>query len=110
MFLPGKSHGEEPGAVHGGVHKSVHGVARAGHDLVTKPPNDLCFVNFIVIFLTIKTMNVYIPPLENKGRGKNPPANAGDVGSIPGPRRPPGEGIGSSLQYSYLKNPMDRGP
>ena len=31
---------------------------------------------------------------------KNPPANAGDVGSIPGSGRSPGEGNGNPLQYS----------
>ena len=40
---------------------------------------------------------------------KNPPANAGDVGLIPGLGRSPGEGNGNPLQYSCLKNPMDRG-
>ena len=40
---------------------------------------------------------------------KNPPANAGDVGSIPGSGRPPGEGNGKPLQDSCLGNPMDRG-
>ena len=40
---------------------------------------------------------------------KNPPANAGDVGSIPGSGRSPGEGNGNSIQYSRLGNPMDRG-
>ena len=35
--------------------------------------------------------------------------NAGDLGSIPGSRRSPGEGNGNPLQYSCLKNPMDRG-
>ena len=40
---------------------------------------------------------------------KNPPANAGDVGSIPGLRRPHREGNGNPLQYSCLENPMDRG-
>ena len=43
---------------------------------------------------------------------KNLPANARDardVGSIPGSGRPPGEGNGNPLQYSYLENPMDRG-
>ena len=33
----------------------------------------------------------------------------GDLGSIPGLGRSPGEGNGSLLQYSYLENPMDRG-
>ena len=40
---------------------------------------------------------------------KNPPANAGDLGLIPGSGRSPGEGNGNPLQYSCLKNPMDRG-
>ena len=40
---------------------------------------------------------------------KNLPANAGDVGSVPGPRRSPGGGHGNPLQYSCLDNPMDRG-
>ena len=42
----------------------------------------------------------------------NPPANAGDVRnsvSIPGLGRSPGGGHGNPLQYSGLKNPMDRG-
>ena len=41
--------------------------------------------------------------------GKNPPANAGDAGSIPGLGRLPEEGNGNPLQYSGLENPMDRG-
>ena len=43
---------------------------------------------------------------------KNPPANAGDTGdagSIPGSGRSTGGGNGYPLQYSCLKNPMDRG-
>ena len=35
--------------------------------------------------------------------------NAGDLGSIPGSGRSPGEGNGNPLQYSCLENPMDRG-
>ena len=41
---------------------------------------------------------------------KNPPVNAGDVGSIPGSGRSPGEGNGGPLQYSCLGNPLGRGP
>ena len=43
---------------------------------------------------------------------KNLPANAGDIrdaGSISGSGRSPEEGNGSSLQYSCLENPMDKG-
>ena len=39
---------------------------------------------------------------------KNLPDNAGDVGFIPGSGRFSGEGNGSTLQYSCLRNPMDR--
>ena len=35
--------------------------------------------------------------------------NAGNLGSIPGSGRSPGEGNGHPLQYSCLENPMDRG-
>ena len=40
---------------------------------------------------------------------KSLPANAGDISSIPGLGRSPGEGNGKLLQYSCLGNPMDRG-
>ena len=40
---------------------------------------------------------------------KNPPANAGDAGSIPESGRSPGGGNGNPLQYSCLENSMDRG-
>ena len=39
---------------------------------------------------------------------KNLPANAGDVGSIPGLGRSATEGNGNPLQYSCLDKPMDR--
>ena len=35
--------------------------------------------------------------------------NVGDLGSIPGSGRSPGEGNGNPLQYSCLENPMDGG-
>ena len=43
---------------------------------------------------------------------KNLPANEGDIrdaGWIPGLGRSPGGGHGNPLQYSCLKNPLDRG-
>ena len=40
---------------------------------------------------------------------KNPPANAGDTGSVPGLGRFPGGENGNPLQYSCLENSMDRG-
>ena len=43
---------------------------------------------------------------------KNTTANAGDVrdvGSVPGSGRSPGEGHDNPLQYSCLKDPVNRG-
>ena len=39
--------------------------------------------------------------------GKESTCSAGDLGSIPGLGRSPGEGKGYPLQYSGLENPMD---
>ena len=39
--------------------------------------------------------------------GRESACNAGNLGSIPGLGRSPGEGKGSPLQYSGLENPMD---
>ena len=39
---------------------------------------------------------------------ENPPASAGDAGSIPGPGRSPSIGNGNPLQYARLENFMDR--
>ena len=40
---------------------------------------------------------------------ENLPANAGDMGLIPGPGRSPREGNGNPLQYSCLGNLTDGG-
>ena len=40
---------------------------------------------------------------------KNLVCQAGNVDLIPSLGRPPGEGYGNPLQYSYLENSMDRG-
>ena len=48
----------------------------------------------------------------NGSVGKESACNAGDTGdasSIPGSGTSPGGGNGNPLQYSYLKNPKDRG-
>ena len=41
---------------------------------------------------------------------KNPPANEGDAGLIPGSGRSPGEGNGNPLQYSCLGNAQTEEP
>ena len=40
--------------------------------------------------------------------GKESACNTGDLGSIPGLGRSPGEGNGKPLQYSYLENSTGR--
>ena len=40
---------------------------------------------------------------------KESACSAGDVGSVPGLGRSPGEGNGNLLQYSCLENSVDRG-
>ena len=47
--------------------------------------------------------------LSRSSDSKESACNAGDLGSIPGLGRSPGEGNGNSLQYSCLENPTDRG-
>ena len=41
--------------------------------------------------------------------GKESACNAGDMGSVPGQEDSPDRGDSNLLQYSRLKNPMDRG-
>ena len=41
--------------------------------------------------------------------GKESACSVGDLGSIPGLGRSPGEGSGYPLQYSDLENSMDKG-
>ena len=41
--------------------------------------------------------------------GNKSACNAGDLGSVPGSDRSPGEGNGNPLEYSCLENSMDRG-
>ena len=58
-----------------------------------------------------KRKKLYSATLDFSGGSvvKNPPAIAGDMGSIPGSGRSPGVGNGNPLQYSCLRNPIDRG-
>ena len=47
--------------------------------------------------------------LSDSSVGKESTSNGGDLSSIPGLGRSPGEGIGYPVQYSCLDNPMDGG-
>ena len=64
--------------------------------------------------ITLSDFQLYYKTIVSKGFlggsvVKNPPANAGDAGSISRSERSSGEGNGKPLQYSCLGNPMDRG-
>ena len=59
--------------------------------------------NFIIRFTT------WYSGFPGGSGGKVSACNAGDLGSIPGSGRSPGEGNGNLLQYSCLENSMDRG-
>ena len=50
---------------------------------------------------------IVIHGLPGGSDGKGSDCNAGDLGSIPGLGRSPGEGKGYPLQYSGLENSMD---
>ena len=58
--------------------------------------------------------SIFLPPKQYKdfsggSDGKASAYNAGDLTSIPGSGRSPGEGNGNPLQYSCLENPMNGG-
>ena len=56
-------------------------------------------------------MFIWYPPVEDfpgGSDGKESSCNVGNLGLIPRSGRFPGEGKGSPLQYSCLKNSMDR--
>ena len=64
-------------------------------------------VKGVILFFLISIMHKLVFP--GGSEVKASACNAGDLGSIPGSGRSPGEGNGNPLQYSCLENPMDRG-
>ena len=56
-----------------------------------------------------KSLPISILALPGVSVGKESACNAGDLGSIPGSERSPGEGNGNPHQSSCLENSMDRG-
>ena len=67
---------------------------------------DIALIVHLFMFLTIL---VDIEDFPSGLDGKATAYNVGDLGSIPGSGRSPGEGNGTPLQYSCLENPMDGG-
>ena len=64
-----------------------------------------------MLFLHALLYSIYTMGFPDGSAVKNLPATAGsakDLGSIPGSGRSPGGVNGNPLQYSCLKNPMDR--
>ena len=59
---------------------------------------------------SLRVKEIFLRPfIPSSSDSKESAYNAGDPGSIPGSGRPPGEGNDYPLQYSCLKNPIDRG-
>ena len=69
--------------------------------LLSEPTED----NHFIILLSPIFLPVFPAGSDNKASAYN----VGDLGSIPGSGRYPGEGNGNPLQYSCLENPMDGG-
>ena len=64
----------------------------------------------LCIFVPLKTHDYTLRRGFSGGSvGKESAYNAGELGSIPGSERSPGEGNGNPLQYACLENSMDRG-
>ena len=68
--------------------------------------NTLIHINFLRSVFIFSNFNMGFPGVSVV---KNLPANAADVGPVPGLGRPLGEANGSPLQYSCLGNSMDKG-
>ena len=62
----------------------------------------------LILIIVLLTLNIYWG-FPCGSAGKESPCNAGDLDSIPGLGRSPGEGNNYPRQYSYLENSMDRG-
>ena len=54
------------------------------------------------------TISKNVTTVSDGSVGKESTCDAGDVGSVPGLGRSPGEGNDKPFQYSCLENPMDR--
>ena len=57
--------------------------------------------------IILKGLLRWLSGKKQKQKQKTSPFNAGDMSSILGWERSPGEGNGNPLQYSYLENSMD---
>ena len=67
------------------------------------------FMPLIVCFLMCSFSNIHEALVSLVAQTVVSACNAGDLGSVPGLGRSPGEGNGNPLQYFCLENPMDGG-
>ena len=65
-------------------------------------------ISLILVNLSL-VLSVELINFPGGSDGKASACNAGDLGSIPGSERSPGEGNGNPLQHSCLENLMDGG-
>ena len=70
---------------------------------------DIIWSTFYILFLLSSAINVGLPWGLSGKESTLKAGDSGDEGSIPRSGSSPGEGHGNPLQYSCLKNPMDRG-
>ena len=59
--------------------------------------------------LVTESNNLPLSMASRSSESKQSACDAGDLGSVPGLVRSPGEGNGNPLQYSCLENPMEGG-
>ena len=62
---------------------------------------------YVVCFLLSCRSSLYVLGFPGSSAGKESACNAGDLGSVPGLGRSPGEGKGYPLQYFCLENSMN---
>ena len=72
-------------------------------------PVPLLFKPVFFFFFLNTSSQKHLKGFPGGSEGKESADNAGDPDSIPGLGRSPGEGNGNPLQYSSLKNSMERG-
>ena len=58
---------------------------------------------------SLEKLSIFNKPFPGGSEVKVSACNAGDLGSIPGLGRSPGDGNGNPLQYSCLENSIDGG-